>query len=525
MNFGHLQFGLALLIVSTFAFSQNNLPDGYHDAQSGVQEASGCIAAGWAADPDSLSVDLPVRVLSDGLLVAETSAGLFRQDLLDAGVCLDGTCSFEVNLFGRIPNGVDHQITAQAQDAQTGEWINLNATPKTLQCLGTPEGTHDGRQDGQHNFGCIAEGWAANPENRDLDLKVRVLSDDVVVARTTANMFRADLEAAGVCPGGTCGFSVLLWGHIKPGVEHSITVQAQDPETRVWTNLSQTPRRLRCYRFNLTTHDFATGRTKLISDMPNFGQFNPRWSPNGKKIANIVVGWKKFPTDFLCGTHITDVSTGTTTPLEGADGGATAVFSPNGNRILFDRSCGGDPSLYLVRAGGGKRRLVRTDAVEADWSPDGRRVVFHQPSDGSLHTRDLDEGTETFLGFGISPAWSPDGHWIAYNTDDTGDIWKIEVDRSGNPVGSPIQLTTDPLFEKKATWSGDSKTIYFASEHDGHTDPLDEEFDIWSISASGGELRKLTPDTGMGVDLAFWKKGGKIAYGGYQLPQKESSTE
>ena len=525
MNGSHGLLGVLLLVVSNFSFSQNNLPVGYHDAESGIQKARACIAAGWTVDPDSLNVDLPVRVLSDGLVVAQTTAGMFRQDLLDAGVCLDGTCAFEVNLFGLITNGVDHLITTQAQDGQTGEWTNLSQTPKTLQCLGTPEGSHDGGQGGLHNFVCTADGWAVDPKNRDLDVKVRVLSDDVVVAQTTANRFRDDLAAAGVCPGGTCGFNVLLWGRIKPGVEHSIRVQARDTQTGVWTNLQNTPKQVRCYRFNLTTFDFDRHERRLISDLPNFGQFNPRWSPDGTKIANIVVGWKKYPTEFMCQSHITDVQSGVTTPLKGADGAATAVFSPTGRQILFDRTCAGDPSIYVMRADGGARRLVRKDGLEPDWSPDGRRIVFHQPSDGSLRTTDLNGGNETFLGFGISPAWSPDGHWIVYNTDDVGDIWKIQVDRSGNPVGLPIQLTTDPLFEKKPSWSGDSQTIFFGSEIDGHGDPLNEEFNIWSISASGDSRRKLTPDTGMGVDVSFWKKGNKLSYGGFLPKHKERSRD
>ncbi len=74
MNHPRLLLGIVFLIWSNSAVSQNNLPIGFHDTDSGLQRTSGCTAAGWAADPDNLSVDLAVRVLSDGLLVAETTA-------------------------------------------------------------------------------------------------------------------------------------------------------------------------------------------------------------------------------------------------------------------------------------------------------------------------------------------------------------------------------------------------------------------------------------------------------------------
>jgi predicted amidohydrolase YtcJ len=114
----------------------NSLPKGFHDATEGEQSRSGCLADGWAADPDDRNLDLKVRILVDGAEIIQTTASKFRQDLKDAGECPGGTCGFSIDLWKLISHNTEHSVLIQAQDAQTGEWVNLNKTPKTLNCIG-----------------------------------------------------------------------------------------------------------------------------------------------------------------------------------------------------------------------------------------------------------------------------------------------------------------------------------------------------------------------------------------------------
>src|SRR5688500_1579092 len=133
----------------------NTLPEGFHDNFEGTQNQFSCFAEGWAADPDDRALDLNIRIFSDGVEVAQTVAGTFRQDLEDAGVCQDGTCSFSIDLWGLVSPEVNHLITVQAQDAQTGEWVNLSNTPRTLNCFeeNLPvEGYHDAWEGVQNYF-------------------------------------------------------------------------------------------------------------------------------------------------------------------------------------------------------------------------------------------------------------------------------------------------------------------------------------------------------------------------------------
>ena len=237
-------------IPATFHISladiTNTLPEVHHDGFEGVQNQFSCRADGWAMDPDDPSLDLNVRIFSDGAQVAQTVAGAFRQDLADGGICGDGTCSFSVDLWNIISPNVDHVITVQAQDAQTGEWVNAFEPPKTLRCSEVnvlPDGFHDAADGIQNQYSCVAEGWATDPNDRSIDLNVRILSDGEQVAQIVADAFRPDLDEAGICPGGTCGFSVNLWGLIAPDVEHTIAVQSQDAQSGEWQTSTIHPKR------------------------------------------------------------------------------------------------------------------------------------------------------------------------------------------------------------------------------------------------------------------------------------------
>jgi len=110
----------------------NQTPVGWHDEYAGSQPPANCRAFGWGVDPDDRNADVNIRILSDGASVWSGVANVARGDL--TSYCPGGTCSFSVDLNGRITTGVNHTITAQAQDINDSSWYNLLGTPKTLNC-------------------------------------------------------------------------------------------------------------------------------------------------------------------------------------------------------------------------------------------------------------------------------------------------------------------------------------------------------------------------------------------------------
>jgi Tol biopolymer transport system component len=100
-------------------------------------------------------------------------------------------------------------------------------------------------------------------------------------------------------------------------------------------------------------------------------------------------------------------------------------FSPDGSQILFARNEGGSNSLCRVPVLGGEPRKVVADAVEADWSSDGR-IVFLRYDALKTQTRSL-VWTVAVDGGGAKqiaavpgrqlnhPRWSPDDEIVSFS--------------------------------------------------------------------------------------------------------------
>jgi hypothetical protein len=350
-----------------------------------------------------------------------------------------------------------------------------------------PEGFHDYDGGDVPDWACNAGGWAADPDDRATDLAIEVNIDGTSFPDWLyASEYREDLDIAGVCVDGNCSFSTSLWDKVNAYESHSVVVHAQDVPSGDWVQLSNSPKTLTCRTYDIYSYDPLIGTTKQITglegtDLRETGEYDPTWSPNGKLVAHDVV------TPDSHGIYVTDVKTGVSTPLIGAqDGGNDAAWSPNGKLLAFDRRWHGGPNIYLVSATGGEEKLVKENAVNANWAPNGKRLAYQQPSDGSIRTAAVDggKGIETLIALnGSEPAWSPDGNWIAYEFD--GNIWKQRVNIQGTKFGDPIQVTNLNAWHVGGpTWTTDSQTIIFNAG-------VGDDIDLWTVPAAGGEITWL----------------------------------
>jgi Tol biopolymer transport system component len=144
-------------------------------------------------------------------------------------------------------------------------------------------------------------------------------------------------------------------------------------------------------------------------------------------------------------------------------------WSPDGKRIAFQGITPGQPwKMYLISADGGEPEEVMSGIGDLGWSPDGTSLIFHSGMTGfltnsgtprSIHLLDVKtrqistvSGSEGLY----SPRWSPDGRYIA-----------------ALRVGPEILLVFDVRTKKWTEltkiavgfpiWSRDSRYIYFDS--------------------------------------------------------------
>jgi Tol biopolymer transport system component len=149
---------------------------------------------------------------------------------------------------------------------------------------------------------------------------------------------------------------------------------------------------------------------------------------------------------------------------------ATATTPGKNGRILFHADTGSGAQLYTIKPNGTDLRQlthVAGEALNADWSPDGRRIAFELGTETHAGIAIINaDGTGlrdlTPTGFQGQPAFTPDGHHLVYDCDcpDGQGIFLIRDDGTGRR-----RLTTNPFpgqgFDTDANVSPDGKTVTF----------------------------------------------------------------
>lgn len=138
------------------------------------------------------------------------------------------------------------------------------------------------------------------------------------------------------------------------------------------------------------------------------------------------------------------------------------VFSPDGQQILFTSTRGGATGVWRIQSTGGKAERI-CDGDQAEWSPDGRSIVFRR--EDKIYIRNLAACRDVQISpadlvHPSGPAWSPDGKWIALacRVVDANAIFLL-------PAGGGQAVK---VYDKKGAcephWSPDGKRLVYETE-------------------------------------------------------------
>ncbi len=157
------------------------------------------------------------------------------------------------------------------------------------------------------------------------------------------------------------------------------------------------------------------------------------------------------------------------------------VWSPDGNRLVFESDRSGHRNVYVKSASGagGDTRVVDSDQtkIPTDWSRDGRLLLFHSidpqtNSDLWVVRMDGQSKPEILLKTPFNERnarFSPDGRWIAYQSNESG---RTEVylrpftarGESGEPSGaSSGRLQVSTTGGISPVWRADGRELYYVA--------------------------------------------------------------
>jgi len=198
-------------------------------------------------------------------------------------------------------------------------------------------------------------------------------------------------------------------------------------------------------------------------------------------------------------------------------------WSPDSRQIAFVSNRGNEKQsqIYVIPIDGGEARPLTDLKGEFggfEWSPDGKRFVCNfRKTDKEELDREADEQKKEL---GVVERHITR---LMYKADAYGflpkerwHIWTIDA-----RTGRGKQLTEGESYDEYAPqWSPDGKRIVFVSNRSENPERTWDEYDLYLISAAGGNLHKIEAPPGEKEMPRFSPDGRWIAY--YQHAPREA---
>jgi len=249
------------------------------------------------------------------------------------------------------------------------------------------------------------------------------------------------------------------------------------------------------------------GRPMTIRDLITAVRVaDPRLSPDGRAVAYV-----RTTTNADSGKRNADIwvvrSDGSSSPRALVDGESmdnTPRWSPDGRRLAFlSTRDGGDPQVFIANADGSGVQKITSISGGAQpplvWAPDSRSLVFVADvypdcrDDACNAKRREDADKDSVKVHHLTALLYR--HWDEWRGDLRHHIFSVPADGGVARDLTPGEFDSPPTQaeDNAVAFSADSRQVAFVSNRE----PRDRQaagtnLDVWIVSASGGEARKIT---------------------------------
>lgn len=278
----------------------------------------------------------------------------------------------------------------------------------------------------------------------------------------------------------------------------------------------------------LTSRPFSLAQSKppmAINDVITAVRISdPQLSPDGKRVL-----FTRTTTVLETGKRNSDIW------MAPADGSAQAKefiggeksentprFSPDGKRIVFISTRGGDSQVYVADADG--RNVKQVTKVSGGVQPplvvsaDGKKVafvtdVYPECADENCNQRKreaISEGPVKMRRLTRLPY----RHWDEWRENIRHHVYVADIDGGQTRDVTPGDFDSPPHFyeDNAITFSPDTRMIAFVSNREGKDREMwTTNQDVWLVPVTGGEVKRVTPNPAADTQPTFSPDGKLLA--------------